>query len=372
MIDFKTVLDRAKSDGVISEDQERSLVSYFSNEFDSLSKVGVTSSTSLDVPRDAEPMKAVEDSEAPRFIRGFHDVLITIGIVIALIGVGSLTNVIFVLVGAWILAEILVKRQRLALPAVILTLIYTGAVFSLVTALVGSHYLSNEQHYNFLFASACFPIALSPFYWRFRVPIALAMMIAGFVLLVFAFALFLTGEIVEISDLFSNAPFIVNLVGLVASVVLFAAAMWFDLKDRSRVKRWSDVAFWLHLISAPALLYNAISLVLYQNTGAFWWASKPSFDDAIIVVLCVSVMMLIGLVIDRRAFVTSGLISLIAAAAIIFKNADFSWGDTTSLALLLVGLLVLVFGIGWQFLRGALLQIMPDFITSRVPPIEKA
>ena len=80
-------------------------------------------------------------------------------------------------------------------------------------------------------------------------------------------------------------------------------------------------------------------------------------------------MMVVGLVIDRRAFVTSGLISLIVAATIIFERTSMSWGDTTSIALLIVGLLVLSFGVGWNVLRRLLLRTMPSWVVQAVPPV---
>ena len=75
----------------------------------------------LDTRRASEPVSPVEESEAPRFIRGFHDILITIGLVVGLVGLGGLASIYAVIPAAIVLAEILVRRQRLALPAVTLT-----------------------------------------------------------------------------------------------------------------------------------------------------------------------------------------------------------------------------------------------------------
>jgi hypothetical protein len=77
---------------------------------------------SLDAPRALEDEAAVEPSEAPRFLRGFHDILITIGIVVLLLGLGTLVNFLVVLPAIIVLAEWFVRRQRLALPAFTLTI----------------------------------------------------------------------------------------------------------------------------------------------------------------------------------------------------------------------------------------------------------
>ena len=121
MFDHKAILDKAVDDGVINSDQRWKLAPYFEGGIEAAQTAELD--VSLDAPRDLGLAKQIEDSEAPRFIRGFHDVLITIGLVIALSGLSALTNILVVIVGAWVLAEILVKRQRLALPAVALTLI---------------------------------------------------------------------------------------------------------------------------------------------------------------------------------------------------------------------------------------------------------
>ena len=367
MFDHKAILDKAVDDGVINSDQRWKLAPYFEGGIEAAQTAELD--VSLDAPRDLGLAKQIEDSEAPRFIRGFHDVLITIGLVIALSGLSALTNILVVIVGAWVLAEILVKRQRLALPAVALTLIYAGSALFTVGVYSEQFIEGYSVELKILIVTACSIALLIPFYWRFRVPISLAAMITSGLVLAFALTLYVVSRLININDVFTNAPFIFNAIGFIAAAILFAIAMRFDLKDRYRQKRWSDVAFWLHLITAPLLLYSFVSIILYQNAGALWWSATPQITDALIVVVCVLGMMMVGLVIDRRAFVTSGLISLIVAATVIFENTSMLWGNTTSIALLIVGLLVLSFGVGWNLLRRLLLRVMPSWIVQAVPPV---
>lgn len=366
MLDHKAILNNAVNDGVINADQRWKLVSYFEGG----TAIGQPDAqdAGLDTILDSEPSNMIEESEAPRFIRGFHDVLITIGLIIVLVGLGSLTNIIFVVIASWVLAEILVRRQRLALPAVALTLIYAGTALSMVGLFSQDLIKPYSIELKMLITVGCFVLLLVPFYWRFRVPISLAVMITSGLVFVFSLVIFIIAKVINIDDIFNNAPYIFNAIGFSTAVLLFAIAMRFDLKDRLRMKRWSDVAFWLHLITAPLLLYSCVSLILYQNAGAFWWAQTPQISDAVIIVACVLAMMIVGLVIERRAFVTSGLISLIVAAAVIFEKADMSWGNTTSIALFIVGLIVLTFGVGWQVLRKLVLRLMPQAIVQAVPP----
>ena len=83
----------------------------------------------------AEAESLVGDTETPRFVRGFHDVLITIGIVILLAGIWGVSTVYGALPAILILAEVLVRRQRLALPAVALTVAFVQWI-AVVAALV--------------------------------------------------------------------------------------------------------------------------------------------------------------------------------------------------------------------------------------------
>lgn len=365
---IQDALDTAVTDGVISADQKWKLSPYFG--LDNQTNLNASQDSgliSLNSPRDIDDQTTNQESEAPRFVRGFHDVLITIGVVIVLFGLGSLTNFMLVGIGAWILAEILVKKQRLALPAVILTLVFAISSTLFIMGIVEEFQQVASVELDVVVGTGLFALLLTPFYWRFRVPIALSIMITAVLIFVFSIILLIVAKLINVENLFANGPIIVNIIGLFASVVLFAIAMWFDLKDRMREKRWSDVAFWLHLITAPVLLFSVISLLLYKEDVTFWWTESPTQYDALIAILCVLTMMVVGLLIDRRAFVTSGLISLIAAAIVIFESSNMAWENTTSIAFLVVGLIVLAFGIGWQFLRRQALKIVPASIVDRLP-----
>ena len=50
-------------------------------------------------------------------------------------------------------------------------------------------------------------------------------------------------------------------ISLLCALGLFATALYFDFGDRLRRTTRSDIAFWLHLGAAPALLYSTVSLM---------------------------------------------------------------------------------------------------------------
>lgn len=43
-------------------------------------------------------------------------------------------------------------------------------------------------------------------------------------------------------------------------IAVFALAMWFDTRDRARITRRTDMAFWLHLLAAPLIDHPVYTL----------------------------------------------------------------------------------------------------------------
>ena len=312
----------------------------------------------LIVPASEENIE--EDSEIPRFLRGYHDILITIGIVVALIGLGGLASIFAAAVAVIVLAEVFVRRQRLALPSFTLTIAFVicagwiivtsdNAVFPADTGIV------DFSGYHMAALAAILCMALGVFYWRYRVPVALASMLAAAVVTLSALVLgvFLAqslGDHIEVLLVVSGA-------------VLIGIAMRFDFIDPRRVSIRSDVAFWLYLISVPAVL-----------KGIFDSIQPDTSRGAALIVGIVIVMMLLGLLLDRRAFVTAGLVYLgIAFATLIRQNADIlgvQEGDQSFMGILLtVGLIVLAVGFGWRFLRSLLVGILPGPWRARLPVV---
>ena len=326
----------------------------------------------LAAPRDMDGVSSVEESEAPRFVRGFHDVLISIGIVIALTGLGMLASVYALIPASIALAEILVKRQRLALPAFVLTIAFVTGIVAAVITLLGDGTSDNVE--NFLIVYGSVVVGLVPFYWRYRVPAALAALVLSGILL--GYFLFLWGVEGGTSvDLLKSGAAL--WAGLAFSIAAFCAAMWFDIRDRLRRTRYSDVAFWLHLGAAPALLNSALGLVLSTGKSGAVWMQSLSSSQAGATLAVIAVFMMTGLIIDRRAFVTAGLLSLGYALSVILKDMrlglqDLGGDNLFGFTALAVGIVVLALGIGWQPFRARVLRVLPAMVRDRVPPAVKA
>lgn len=372
-------MGEAVAEGIVSGDQADRLRALFVRRGLIAGSEGGLLAELVSESRD-EPTPDVEESEAPRFIRGFHDVLITIGVIAALSGLWGLAPVLFgfdgsrflssvaVFAATIVLAEILVKRQRLALPAFVLTLAYCSSSFSIVGPLASAVMPGEDGP---LIGVAIFfvaPLVLLPFYLRYRVPAALAGMIVMVCALIFTLVLAVLDAATAPGEFLSQNGRLVAGIALVVVLGLFAVAMAFDMSDPQRQTRRSDVAFWLHLMVAPALLFSVFSTIFFKGAAKLWWVDDPSYNEAITAVAIIAVMMLIGIVIDRRAFVTSGLISLGVAIAVLARTARIDMISFGALPLLLVGVIVLSLGIGWQPLRALIVTRLPAGMQRRLRP----
>lgn len=369
MTSLKTILADAATAGVIAPDQTDPLESFLSSRN---VVVSVETGSALQVSAVTDTLVAEDpafETEAPRFIRGFHDVLITIGALVLLAGVWGFATEFAVFPVLVILSEILVRRQRLALPAVVLSL--ATAVWTLWMAQMLLEMPDGSSDVTaLLLVLVPLPPVMGLYYWRYRVPIGLAiLLISVFSALLVAF-LYALGAIVGVPNFIQAFPFWSALIFLASAIALFGVALYFDLSDPTRQTRRSDIAFWLHLASAPALLYAMMSFIfLREGSSLFSLDSVKATESALLVLAVVAVLMTIGLVLDRRAFVTAGLVSLITAVVTILGQSEFGGGGVVFLAMLLVGLMVLSIGIGWPRLRHLVFSRLPQSLRTKLPSL---
>jgi len=371
MQSLKSVLDGAAAEGIISAGQAGALLPYMEARGVFLREPPEADAVDIAGRAEARAIAPVEDTEAPRFVRGFHDVLITIGVAIVMAGVLGVGSVLAALPVIVILAEILVKRQRLALPAVLLTVLYVYCIFVAVVMAYDA-YLDGQADPYLRFLLVVLPLAvlLPPFYWRYRIPLSLSLWFLSLAAVALGAVFLALTRLAGSADIIADRPMISAAIFLAAALALYAVAMSYDLSDRFRVSRRSDIAFWLHLVTAPALLYSTLAFVflgdLANNT---LFSGSKGLPEALAVVAVVVVLMGIGLVIDRRAFVTSGLLSLGLATASLFKHMEAPPQSYVFLTLLIVGLVVLTIGIGWPHFRRWAMAPLPIPLRERLPPL---
>jgi hypothetical protein len=365
MADLRSVLDEATQAELISPETSEALLPFLADRGVAVREGFVTAQPEPPHTLAEELLSVEPDTETPRFIRGFHDILITIGIVILLSGLWGIASLYVVLPAIILLSEVLVRRQRLALPAVALTIalvVWTGKFMTLGAFNADEIWRNNDFPVVFL---SGFPIALGLYYLRYRVPLSFALcVISGLVLLLAA----ITSGVRRFGadPLFpSDSVGIYAAIMLISALGLFAIALYFDLSDIKRTTRRSDIAFWLHMGAAPALLYSTIFAFSAQTTVFDMTQSVSARTPT--VVITVAVLMLIGLIIDRRAFVTAGLLSLGVAIYGVFRNGGAGVDTYFYLTLLIVGVIVLVIGIGWVPLRRLTLRLLPHSLSSRLP-----
>lgn len=373
MSELKIALEEAAGEGIISSGQALRLLPYLAER-----NIGALAAAGdLSEPRSIDAPNPLEDTEAPRFIRGFHDILITIGIVVLLAGLWGLANRYVSLLAIVVLAEILVRRQRLALPAVVLTIALVVWLFYAVVSYVGSMpSLVDNFTLGAIIMAAPFPPLLALFYWRYRVPLSLALLLFSLFGLLLTAVFYAIGSLLGSSSMPIDYPILTLTIVLLAALGSFAMAMRFDLSDPQRITRRSDVAFWLHLATAPDLLYStvllALRLELFNSGVPFTNLTNALFGgymQALTVLVVVLGIMLVGLIIDRRAFVTAGLVSLGLATGAILQHNNAGLDKVGFLVLMIVGLVVLVIGIGWTDLRRVVVRRLPSGIQARLPAL---
>lgn len=375
----KDRLQSAVSAGIITADQADRLGDFF-NKSGSPDKGCEDASDSTSEPHEALAADSsktaadlVEDNEAPRFLRGFHDVLITIGVAVGLGGVSMLASTPWLLLMIWLFAEYFIRVQRLALPAVFLSVVWSlTAIWAVIDLLPWMGELDGiavgDGALRLLVWSAITAGCTGLFFLRFRTPVALAgfwvaVGVVPFAAISYAY-LMATGFSQE------EAGFWVvdSLLPFAGAIGVFGIACWFDFSDPKRLTRRSDTAFWLHMVAAPALLFTTLNLLHSPGIGFFERFQGASPSLVLPVLVC---FVIIGVLLDRRAFVTSGMLSLGTAIAFLIERLDLRFLEMTATSAIAVSFIVLSVAVGWTPMRRNLLPLLPQALSRRLPPVTR-
>ncbi len=314
------------------------------------------------------------DDEQLRFISGFSDIFVTIGLAMFLGAIGyfaqqsggKLGMWIAIAITAWLLAEFFTRRRRMALPSIVLLIVFAFAVFMDASTFLGAGLVRPTSYYapsltanllgldreqpTVLAAAAFLTVLLTAVhYWRFRVPITIA---AGCGALSVTVVALVYGMAPQLSSVAHNAV-------ILASGAIFALAMRFDISDPQRLTRRTDIAFWLHLLAAPLIVHSLIR-GLVANT------SKLDPTAAVAIMAVFLALSFVAVLIDRRAMLVSGLSYAGYAFATLIREAGFS-DMTTPATVLVLGAFVLLLSAGWRPLRTAILGVTPSALTRNLP-----
>lgn len=293
----------------------------------------------------------IGNEDEMRFIRGFSDIFIAMGMALLSVGIFIFGTSFAVMggsgfpfiIGAIVMygfAEYFGRVKRQHLPTLITALAFMVFVSLGVGALLGMDRFSEMGN---LIASIVSVIAMVIFYIRIRLPFCMALIAVALVYLGFSL-------LVMILDDFSF-----NIIGLFLLFCGLAILYWaigYDQKDPERVTRYSDNAFWLHLVSAP-LIINGLVFLLARFNGDF------SESSAYIVLAIVLLVSLFGLAINRRALLASSLLYAGGAIWYFVTKTGLPWGQGIAITMIILGAAVVFLGVGWDPARRALTKILP-------------
>ncbi len=304
--------------------------------------------------------------------KGFNEIFIVIGLIILSVGwwgvvalalgdeIVDLTRYAIVVAGAgavllWLLSEYFVRRRRMVAPAIALSVMFAGnAAFGFLAAMTQPFMIAQNDYSSVPLPLLLATLSLVVYWWRFRVPFAMAMIAVGLFVIAIVFTASRGGAVEDISDLFllsAGGPF--AWITLVLGILVFAVAMIFDMSDPHRVTRRSANGFWLHVVAAPALVNTlALSLLDRDTAGA-----------NMILLGVLTLFAIVAIVIDRRSFLIAAIGYIVALAATVLDS------DGAAMTVLILGIVLLLLGAFWERIRARILRLMPGFVPlHRLPP----
>lgn len=293
------------------------------------------------------------DEEDFRLITSFNDIFVVIACMLLLLSAGwviqgihfALATMVVAAI-SWLLAEFFVLKRKMALLAIVLLVSFVANVFASVVLLFD---VPSEN--AFMLAGLVATAAAWLHWMRFHVPITVAAGAATAVAFVMAL-------LVSIFPALKEA---LNSLMLVGGIAIFLLAMRWDMADLKRVSGKSDVAFWLHLTAAPLIVHP-----VFSNLGIF--EGQQSTMSLGIVLALYLVLTVISLVIDRRAFMVSSLIYVLAALTQLLDTYGLA-GDSFAYVGVVIGFSLLLLSGFWHKARRGLVQSLPAGLQAKVPGV---
>jgi hypothetical protein len=371
--------------------------------------------------------QSLPGEEDLRFIRNFHDIFLSIGLLMFAAGLGLATAIALgpavaeagreggeglkralAIVAAasganavvmWLLAEFFARGRRLFLPSIVILLAFAmfvyvaaGAAYGAFGGLdldldelksqsppiadegtdvvIGAFYGEMIRRFSepFLVVGGISTLAIFLFYARMKLPFAMGL--GGYSL-----------AMLGVLEFFCRAPeealARMNEAQLGAGAFLFLLGVFFDARDPDRRTRLSDNGFWLHFFAAPLILNSALALVLgvagarsgHPLAVIEGISANPAAAAATTLVV-VAAFSLVSLLINRRALLVAGLIYALIAAGYLISKTGLSGAWTMAVTLLVLGGAMVLLGGGWHWLRRIIVAPFPKtgLIARIIPP----
>ena len=315
------------------------------------------------------------DEEQFRLLTGFNDIFVSIACLLllaALAGIGAAVAAplapALVAGAAWGLAEYFTRARRMALPSIILLLAFVGGVAATLGTAVANQavgeWIQSVSPDDDVRAAVAGVIAAAIgaltagaawLHWRrFAVPITVA---AGAVSVVGVALALIVGLIPPARQ--AVLPLV-----LVAGLAMFAFAMRWDMSDRDRRTRRSDVAFWLHLAAAPMIAH-----ALFNLLGVF--DGDIGVVQAVVVLALYVAFAFVGLAVDRRALLVSSLAYVLYALYALFQQAG-AVELSAAFTGLVIGSALLLLSAFWHPVRRRVVALLGGGLAERLPPVALA
>jgi hypothetical protein len=328
---------------------------------------GVLQRTQVDAFRNfvaAQRAVPAVDEEHFRLVTGFNDIFVGIAAIIALVAAGAIGSGLLTAAVAWGLAEFFTRKRRMAFPSIILLLAFVGGVPLGLLGVVGG--LSDagllpDIESPLMVGSIGVTVAVitaiaTYLHWlRFQVPITVAALTAAIVAIpMIVIAAYIGSLTLE------RPENILLAIVLTAGLCVFTFAMWWDLQDRDRQTRKSDVAFWLHLLAAPMIAHPLFAF-LGATTG------EVIGLGGIVAILGVYLLFaLVALAVDRRALLVSALAYVLFALGSLFRTFG-GIEEPVAITALIIGSALLMLSAFWGVLRSKVVGILPADWAARLP-----
>ncbi|KQN81579.1 hypothetical protein ASE90_13480 [Sphingomonas sp. Leaf67] len=306
----------------------------------------------------------VVDEEHFRLLTGFNDIFVSVALALLLVSLAWIGGTILKPLGglgvagaAWFLAEYFTARRRMALPSILLLLAFVGGVAATLVGVMVELEPQNLTDRTTAMIVAGIGIAAAGGAWlhwrRFMVPITVA---AGAAALVATVAALLVAAFPVLKD--NVYP-----ITLLGGLGVFVAAMRWDMSDRDRRTRRSDVAFWLHLVAAPLIAHS-----LFQLLGVF--GPSVTLPMAAVVIALYILFGIVALAVDRRALLVSSLAYVLYALYALFEKAG-AVELSAAFTAFVIGSALLTLSVFWQPMRRTVVGVLGS-LGERLPPVAMA
>ena len=358
---------------------------YSQQELDDAVAAGVLSADAAGALRahvERQRSTVIPDEEQFRLITGFNDIFVTIAALLLLAAIGWIGFSIagphgdmygsevqtpfghgvavaglLVALASWGLAEYFTKQRRMALPSIVLLGSFVAGVAACLVGLgIPLMPETDGERVGAAIASVTGILTAGAAYlhWqRFHVPITISALTGALVATAVALLLWAV----------PGAQDAMLWIILVSGVCVFAFAMWWDMSDRQRQTRRSDVAFWLHLSAAPMIAHSVFHLLGVMNNAV-------TAQSGLLVILLYVLFGIVALAVDRRALLVSSLAYVLFALDGLFRQAG-AVSMSVALTALVIGSALLLLSAFWHSVRRIVVGTLPQDLQDRLPALDR-